>query len=386
MRTVFIFTILLSFFGANAQHVAYYLPKKIIYVTVPFNIVEKRQFKIDRLTGLPDKNAVENITTVKINGDIKVESKLFPGAIKLLDLDPLGKGGKSFNFDITFDEKGNGMISTINSSQTPVTADIIKGTVGIVSSIIKFSSIIYGAVGGDQPEYKEITIEQNIEETRAIELTDSNPFSLTIKPSIKANSNIAGTIPFIEVNITKIAQGAKIDTNAFTSSKPGIQLYYRIPAEHNLQVIIKDNQLVKEQVVINERILVPQTGNEVKLLIPILKKKKTVGIEFDKETGNLSKYGLKKESQISENTGAIADGLSSVNTEVAGLKAALEAKKEENINKELKDEIERQKLENEQLSLIIEKQKLQEQIEAKKKEEAEAKKNEAKPKNAPSKE
>ena len=376
MRIIFIVAILFSFFSASAQKVAYYLPKKVIYVTVPFNIVEKKLFKVNRMTGQIDSEAVKTVTIVKINGDIKVDSKLFPGAIKSLDLDPLGKGGKSFNFDITFDDKGNGMISTINASQTPVTADIIKGTVSIVGSVIKLATGIFGAVGGDeQPEFQEITTEQNIEETRVIELTNGEPVSLTIEPSIRVN-NIP-TKPSVEVKITKISQEA-ISFDDAGSSNQGIELHYHIPAEHSLEVIVKNNQLIKEQVVINERILVPQTGKEVTLLIPILKKNKTVDVGFDKETGNLSKYGLKKLSQLSENTEAISNAIGTLNTEISGLKTALKTQKEkeeedsktkeeENRNKDIKDEIDRLKLEKDKLDLLIEKQKLKEEIEAKKK-------------------
>jgi hypothetical protein len=382
MRITFIFAMLLSFFSTSAQKVAYYLPKKVIYVTVPFNIIEKKLYKVDGQTGQLANEPEKTVTTVKINGDIKVESKLFPGAIRSLDLDQLGKGGKSFNFDITFDEKGNGTISTINASQTPATAAIIKGTVSIVGSVIKLVASVFAFEGAEQPQFQEITTEQNIEETSVIELTDSNPFSLTIEPSTRV-VNIAGTKPSVEVKITKISQEA-ITFSGAGSSNPGIELHYRIPAEHSLQVIIKNNQLIKEQVVINEKILIPQTGNEVTLLIPILKRKKTVDIEFDKETGNLSKYGLKKESQLSENTEAISNAIGTLNTEISGLKAALETKKEkeeedsekkeeENRNKDIKDEIDRLKLEKDKLDLIIEKQKLQEEIEAKKKE-AKAKK------------
>lgn len=377
MRIILFFILLFSVFLAPAQKVAYYLPKKIIYVTVPFNITEKKLYKVDKQTGQLANEPEKTVTTVKISGDIKVESKLFPGAIKSLDLDPLGKGGESFNFDITFDDKGNGTISTINASQTPVTADIIKGTVSIVGSVIKLAASVFAFEGAEQPEFQEITTEQNIEEIRVIELTNSDPVIINIDPNTRV-VNIAGTKPSVEVKITKVAQ-EEIAFNGTGSSNSGIELHYRIPAEHTLQVTIKNNQLIKEQVVINERILVPQTGKEVTLLIPILKKKKTVDIGFDKETGNLSKYGLKKESQLSENTEAISNAIGTLNTEISGLKTALETKKEkedeekkkkdeENTNKDLKDEIERLKLEKDKLDLIIEKQKLKEEIEAKQKE------------------
>ena len=383
MRIIFIFAILLACFGAAAQKVAYYLPKKVIYVTVPFKIIEKRLHKVDRSTGQLKDEVEKMVTTVKINGDIKVESKLFPGAIKSVDLDQLGKGGKSFNFDITFDDKGNGIISTINASQTPVTADIIKGTVSIVGSVIKLATGVYGAAGGDeQPEFQEITTEQDIQETRVIELTNSDLFSLTIEPSTRVNI-IAGTKPSVEVRITKLPQ-EDIPFTGTGSSNSGIELHYRIPAEHALQVIVKNNQLIKEQMVINERILVPQTGKEVTLLIPILKKKKTVDVAFDKETGNLSKYGLKKESQISQNTEAISNAIGTMNTEISALKTSIETQKEkdkeekkkqeeENRNKDIKDELERLKLEKEKIDLILEKQKLKEEILEKKKD-AKAKK------------
>lgn len=386
MRITIIFALLLSVLRVSAQQVVYYLPKKIIYITVPFTIVEKKAYKVDSQTGQMANEPEKILTTVKVNGDIKVVSKLFPDASKSLNLDVLGKGGKIFNFDITFDDKGNGMISTINASQTPVTADIIKGTVNIVGSVIKLGTNTFGMVGGDEkPDSQEITTEQNIEETRVIELTNNDPFSLTIEPSTRVNVNtIAGTKPSVDVKITKISKEPGVSTGT-TSLNSGVELHYRIPAEHSIQVIVKNNQLIKEQMVINERILVPQTGNEITLLIPILKKHKTVDIGFNEETGNLSKYGLKKESQISENTQVISDAIGTLNTETSALRTAMKnqkekeeeegkkkeedrkKKEEENRNKDIKDEIESLNLEKDRLDLIIEKQKLKKQVDAMKK-------------------
>jgi hypothetical protein len=386
MRIIFFLSTLLVFFQANGQKVGYFLPKKIIYVSVPFTINEKKLYKVDPQTGLPDRNPDRFVTTVKVDGDIKIESKLYPDAYRTVDLKPLGKGGKSFNFDITFDEKGNGLLSTVNASQTPVTADIIKGTVNIVASIIKLGTSVFAFKDAEQPETMEVTTEQKIVETRAIEINSNNPVSVTISPSIFATGTVVPPSPSVEITISKIAQGTIQDQTDLTASgnDAALSLHYRIPAEHSIQVKINGNQLTKEQLVIDERILIPQTGVEAVLAIPILKKKKTIAIGFDASTGNLSKYGLKKESQISENTEAINNAIGTLTTELSNLRTTLDTKKEkeeeekkkaaeESRNKDIKDELERLKLEKEKLDLLIERQRLLDEIAEMKKAQKEAK-------------
>ncbi len=66
-------------------------------------------------------------------------------------------------------------------------------------------------------------------------------------------------------------------------------------------------------------------------------KEKTIGIGFDPATGNLSKYGLKKESQLSENTEAINNAIGSLTTELTSLRTALDAKKEKEEEEKKKD-------------------------------------------------
>lgn len=377
--------IMIWYHGICQPEVGYFLPKKIIYISVPFTISQDKLFKLDQATGQPEGGPIKFVTTVKVEGDIKIETKMYPFMYKTLNLDPLGKAGRSFNFDVKYDQNGNGVISTINASQTPVTSEIITGTVNIISSALKLVSGMHGYSGGNElPTTIEQTTEQKIVETRAVEIISDQTVGLTIKPEILAATTVVQPLPSVVVTITKESDPAieydkemvksdNTDEAIKRNGVSGIWVFYRVPAVHLIQVKVLNNQLIKEQEIINQTLLIPQTGTEVMLSIPILKKKKTFSVGFDPETGNLSTYGLKKEAQVNENLTSINSGIGSLSTELINLKTAIadeKAKKEQDaVNKNLKNEIDSLQLEKDKLDLLIEKQTLLNQLDDLKKQE-----------------
>lgn len=388
MQKLFMLFLVLLYLNASSQpEIGYFLPKKIIYITVPFTITQQKLFNANPITGEPDGDPIKFVINVKVDGDIKVESKMYPSTFQNINLEPLGKGGKSFNFSIKFDETGNGLLTTINASQTPVTADIIKGTVNIAGSLIKLATGLLGMTAGeDAPKTVEQITEQKIVETRAIEITSDNPYSLTISPSIIAAGRVANPSASVEINITKVTSANFQNSQAanLSDNNNAMSLRYRVPAEHTIQVKVLNNQLIKEQIIISESILIPQTGKEISISIPILKRKKTFELGFDPATGNLSKYGLTKESQVSEKLESVNGAIGTLNTEITSLRTTIAENKDkeekkikqqeaDNRNKDIKDQIEQLKLEKDRLDLLIEKHKLIDELAEKKKAQEEAK-------------
>lgn len=342
--------------------VGYFIPKKIITVTAPFTIIETKKFQV-----FPDKEdqLINTVVVAKVDGDILVESKMYQDVYTTLDLEPLGKAGKSFNFEIGYDSGGNGTITSINGSQQPVTSDIIKGTVNLVGGIVKLVANIFAAADGTtKPVFREDVREQKVVEKRTITLEAGKTFTpLIIKPTLVFAGAISASV---KVEITENAI-QHLPTAPAAATPSGFQLQYRVPSEHHLVVTVLNNQLVKEQTVIDGHIFVPQTGVLTFLDIPILKKKKTIEIAFDPTTGNLSKYSLKKESQLKDVVDNTKSSLDDISEQVKTLKADAATKKKEEDDKDktyMQAENDRLTLENSKLELLIDQQKLKDQINA----------------------
>lgn len=360
--------------------VNYFLPKKILYVKVPFKITNTKIYKLDE-SGQRAESPTKNISTYVIDGDIIIESKMTADKESSLDLSRLGNGWAGFNFDITFDDKGNGSISKINASRTPATAEIIKGAVSILGSVIKvIGSVASGFQGGEeQQKTEQEQSEQKFVMIKEIEIKDEAKLEFDIKPEFFEAGIVSNPKPYVHIVLTRDNTGVAAE-NGQNEAKPSnnnssVILQYKTPAAYSLVVTAMNNQFVKEQVVILDKILIPQAGTLTQLDIPILKKKKTVKIGFDENSGNLTEYSLSKESQVADNMTAISNGIESLNTEVSDLRKQIKDKKEQEqaeadsikeaaVNKDLKDEIARLELEKARLDLEKEKQALIAEIKA----------------------
>lgn len=359
--------------------VNYFLPKKILYVKVPFKITNTKVYKIDGSTGKRIDDPIKNISTYIVDGDVVIESKMNGDKMSSLDLSRLGNGWAGYNFDITFDDKGNGSISKVNASHTPATAEIIKGTVSILSGVVKIiGSAISGFQGAEeQQKTEQEQSEQKFVMIKEIEIKDEKALEFDIRPEFTDAGIVSNPKPFVHIKLAKISFTTSNEHSQNSiispSNNSSIILQYRVPAEYSIVATVMNNQFLKEQEVIHERILIPQAGILTNLEIPLLKKKKTVKIGFDENSGNLTEYSIAKESQVGDNLAAISNGMESLNTEITNLRKEIEAKKEKNeekaeaqkeaaVNKDIKDEITRLQLEKDRLDLEKEKQDLIEAI------------------------
>lgn len=372
---LFITVITLPTFLQAQSSVNYFLPKKNLYVKVPFKITNTKVYLIDGTTGKRVDDPIKNISTYIVDGDVVIESKMTSDKMYPLDLSRLGKGWSGYNFDITFDDKGNGSISKVNASHTPATAEIIKGTVSILSSVVKIiGSALSGNQGaGEQQKTEQEQSEQKFIMVKEIEIKDEQALEFDVRPEFTDAGIVSNPKPFVHIKLTRISSAASNEhaQNSVTSSSnnSSIVLQYKVPAEYSIVAIVMNNQFLKEQEVIHERILIPQAGTLTNLEIPILKNKKTVKVGFDENSGNLTEYSIAKESQVGDNLAAVSNGVESLNAEITNLRNEIkdkkekgeekaEAQKEAAVNKDIKDEIARLQLEKDRLDLKKEKQDL----------------------------
>ena len=214
---------------------------------------------------------------------------------------------------------------------------------------------------------------------REIEIKDEANLEFDIKPEFFEAGIVSNPKPFVHVKLARIIVDASNASNqnaeGSSNNNSSVILQYKVPAVYSIVASVMNNQFLKEQEVIHDRILIPQAGTLTNLDIPVLKKKKTVKIGFDENSGNLTEYSVAKESQVADNMTAISTGIESLNTEVTNLRKEVKDKKEKEqaeadsladaaVNKDLKDEIARLQLEKARLDLEKEKQALIAEIKA----------------------
>ncbi|QNN42933.1 hypothetical protein [Pedobacter roseus] len=368
--------------GANyaQQKVGYFIPKKVFTISVPFKITYKKIFKKD--------GSVDNaVTLVKVDGDILVESKLYPDKYHELDLSDLGKGGRSFNFEIGYDTNGSGTLASINGKQEPVTADLIKGGIGLLTTGVKLlTGFSYGFTGEQKKSEvpaPEVT-EQSVTVKKTIYLSDDgSTVSGEIKPALsdKYKTDLVTPNASVKYTFTKKVVSENDSRKSPLKATKSLFVSYMVPAEYQLKVVLAGDQFIMEREVVDEIVLVPQSGTLVQADIPILKGRKNLQLSFSSTSGSLTRYAWIKESTTKAAIDNTVSGLESLSTEIKAWKAASlkekadQEKKQDEADKKkaelykdtsLADEIEKLKLENQRLELLIRQKELQE-AEAKKK-------------------
>jgi len=345
-KTIFIIGLCALIQNVTGQSIGYLTPKKFLLVSVPYTISQlKKVDSTGKTIGVP-------IITVSITDDITIEEKMVFDTYKNIDLSKLGKAGRNYTFAVDFDSGGLGTLSTINGSQEPIAGDIIKGTVSIAGTILNAIGALKGYVADKKtsaPKLTDVTITQKIVEKRIVEIVDDDQ-NIEIKPEIQ---NVP-SIPLVAIHLKK--QNVDIKPNKIVSDNAdSYHITYNIPAIYKLTAQVLNNNLCKTQTVIDQFIFVPQKGIETDLPLPILKGKKTIEIDFSSSTGNLTKFSLKKESQLSSTLSASQTSLDDLNKSITDFKARFK-------DTSLSDEVAKLTLENQKLQLQISQKQLQGQL------------------------
>lgn len=359
---------LMIFFGIQTcfgqKQIPYYLPSKYFHVTVIYTVKDTKVFKKADKT-LKDSSLLRHYTTVSIEDPIRIEGKLVLGGEPYyFDFSDLGSAGKSFNMTIGFDSSGNGTLATFNGEQQPVTADIIEGTVSVIGSVIGIvaKNIIpfKGFKGSNDDGEIVVTEEQKVEiqeiitstsGTTEILLNQANPSG---KNRVKFNDNgfvqfynlvtdiPKVTITFASVGSTTQNSSQQSNTNAGTTKD---KIYYRVPQPTILTVKLSNNMFAGEYVAVEQLVYIPQTGALAHVPVELVRGKRTLEITFDQTTGNLTKYSLKKESNLKATLTQTKSSVDALSTAVKDLQDRINEKNS------LQTQIDQLKLENEKIEL-----------------------------------
>lgn len=342
------------------KQIAYYLPLKYFHVTVTYTVKDTKVFKKADKT-LKSSSLLRSYTTVSIEDPIKIEGKMIStGEPYYFDFSKLGTGGKNFSMAFGFDSSGNGTLSTFNGEQQPVTADIIQGTASVIGSVIgivaKNIIPIKGFKGSNDEGEIVVTEEQKIEIQKII-TTTTGATEITLGQSVIKNKNaiayeggsinfynLVTEIPKVTITFTAVTSTTKEQqTSQNRTSKD--QIYYRIAQPNILTVKLSNNMFATEHTVIEELVYIPQNGTLTSIPVELVKGKRTLEITFDSNTGNLSKYSLKKESTLKATLAQTKASIDEVSTAVKDLQDKMNEKTA------LQNQIDQLKLENEKIEL-----------------------------------
>lgn len=322
---------------SSAQSLQYFLPTKKLKVTVTFTETTKNRIK--KSSNDEFNKIVKSETSTSIKDPITIEEVVFPDYSKpiTLDLPNLSKGGASFNYAFQWSDDGLG--TAFNASREPITASIISGAIGLVSTAITaFTKVVsprISAAPSPADDYSEVTQEKKIQIIRQIEIDCGKP-EKTIKVELTADSKPYATFHYKKVGSL---------SNPIKSGMGAITVKSKIPATYLIEAKVLDNNNVAEQVVISSYISVPQCGNDAEYSFDLKNGKRTVAFVLNPSTGILKKLEYKKESNWKSSQEALQSSIMQLGQSIADLQKANDQKEFDAINKE----IERLQKENDKL-------------------------------------
>src|SRR5579872_3264037 len=118
-----------------SAEIAYYLPKKMLKVSLPLIIVEKKTIYAS------GKTEVEPVDAY-IKGDIDITSILLPDIARGKVIYTPGGFGflKKNTLAVEFDGEGAGILISFNSQDTSAVAAVVSATIDLASSLAKVAA------------------------------------------------------------------------------------------------------------------------------------------------------------------------------------------------------------------------------------------------------
>ena len=373
-RIYFLLSIMLPLIAyTQEKKIPYFLPHKDYSANVVFTLTDVKVFKKGDI--LNRKNLLRHFTRVSIEEPIKVEGRMRWASDEAyyFDFSNLGKGGKSFSMDFGFNSEGIGTISSFNGIQEPILADIIQGTVSVASAIVTAVANGLNPMGFDGiNDEKEVAIKevQKIEVQKILNIDTEN--IITIDNLISGSKNykykfsdstsidfynFITPVPTVSIRFTELSNSKnKINSGTVDGEVvSGSKIFYKIPAPFLLSATVSENLFAKQYKAIEQVVYLPQKGKKESIPIELTKGKRTLEISFNPTTGNLSKYTLKKESNLKASLNQLKSSTDELSTSIKNFqKAQFEKNKDDSEQKEL----EKLRLEIDKLRLLKEKKEL----------------------------
>lgn len=333
------------------QALEYYLPEKKLRVTVIYTVREYLMKGIPR-----DQPDVVNALAyrITIENDISVEEITVPDRSRKFELaipQKLSGGGARFDWAFRLDK--NGVLAGLNTLREPVAASILSGGIGIITNIISGVTAA-GPLGSALPqtgsEYEEITRQ----EITVTELIDIPPRGIEKQrvavPKFNAEIGKVPNLPSVFVSVINEDDNSRVRPPE--SQNRHNDLTFVEPKYDRLIVTVYHNGFLDEARVIDHFISVPQHGQLKSVPVATLMKgRKTLGISLNPDTGQLTSYQYKKDTNAKGN-------LIDINRQLEELSDAVNELGDAR-GKRLRNEIDQLELQIQRLELIKKKQELQ---------------------------
>jgi hypothetical protein len=294
--------------------ITYYLPKKILKISFPLTIVEK---KTTYNSGRSEVSPVESY----IRGDIKVMPLLIPDEQRGKFI--YSPAGISFlmknTLAVEYDGEGAGLLLSLNTAQTNLVGDVISAAINVAASVVSAGALLPAAMA--TPSADPVTSvdysERQLDIVQLVVPGRGKTIPLVL-PDLPNNPRISiafrdnpGTV------YSETASGASPVGNTSSGASPGNDtssavspagdkknIWYLVARPMIVAVIVENNAYIPRQTVAEEIIYFPQFGE----LTPIEIVRKSwwffgainTSLNFSPSTGSLQKFCITTESNVKD--------------------------------------------------------------------------------------
>lgn len=283
--------------------------------------------------------------TIASAADVVIVPRLVPAEQRVLRIPEKFFKGKT-KVGVVFDANAPGFIGSVNTEQTPATAEVISGIGEIVGSVVGTAAKILAGKAklADAPE--DSTVYQTVKFQRMHNITSiftsaANVVTIALSVAdINGNTGqtatnaqcalqvqepcLLNTLPQLIFTATALAPAivplVAASMGAVTVSSTAV--YYRLPAFYKLQVDLFHDGLTPKQQIIETVYNVPQQGIIDSIAVGARSRWKgrhIVVAKFDNTAGTLAEYSVETEGQLSSSLTKSGAALSQVGTSVQGL-------------------------------------------------------------------
>lgn len=335
----------------NVPNLHYFTPKKEVTASVTYTFTIRKDYKkyvaakkdskgnvISAAKAAELVHAFITEITIANPSDVVIQTRLVPDQQRKLQLPSSFFKGKA-KLDVAFDENAPGFIKSINTDQTPATAEIIEGASNLLGGVLSLAGTAFG-LSKVTPSPVDSIVFQTTKVTRQIDITSffgtaaSNtniaftPGELAdaaCKLSLLPNSCISTKQPVLHITTTPytVTQNPTL-THLATNPPPAsdTKLAYRLPSFYNLSITLTNNGLTPEQQIIETTLNLPQMGGWETIAVGDASQwrgRRNITVKFDNTAGTLAQYTVETESMISNTLTKSGAALEKTGTGIKGL-------------------------------------------------------------------
>lgn len=277
-----------------ATKITYYLPKKIVKISFPLTIVEK---KTTYNSGRAEVSPVE----AYIKGEIKIIPLLLPdeqrGTFAYLpdDISVLKKNTVS----VEYDAEGAGLLMSLNAAQNNLIGDVINATIDVAAAVLGSKALTPAAMSAVADPVASVDyVERQLDIVQLVTPGRGKTVAIAL-PELPASPRIS--IAFRDSPGAVYTEASAV-TDEGRDDKNNV--WYLVAKPLILSIIVENNAYIPKQTVAEDIVYFPQFG-ELRS-VPVVRKSwwffgavNTV-LNFSPSTGSLQKVCFTAETNIKD--------------------------------------------------------------------------------------